>query len=667
MWSLALSVQEENALLAALQEKVTAGWQALQDEPAFLGIQDTIHFVNGAHGLVESNALSKVHLNRVRKIHSELAAVLTDVRPYGSYETQDDNAKLLGEALSNCNTHWWRTSRVDRTIREALSFAGVGASGYVLLQHIPDKDDIVASVVDPRDVVPIEPVNSVSIQDWRGACIRIRMPLSDAHRRFPEKRAFLKESRGNGWFGPETSRVAGAVRQVWSSFWDSVLNRKRRVDPPGVEIMLIHYRDDSVNKTDAPIEMGEPGTNWAYTVQPGERMFPRGHVVICTPDTILWNGPNRYWHGKIPLVKFTFVTAPWTILGLSIIQDILPLQHSLNESVRGLDDARNKILRRDVIADQKAMPESELKKIDTRMPGGTYWVSTQLTGSEGFRFGEPPDLGPYYLQYMQFILDQMDDVSGVRGIQAFQQLKQMPSSNTIEQFLNAMSPILRDMARNLEASVAELEELMLFNFLQFYSTEKRREILGADGLAGTDFEGEPGTMVPAGVGTLEERARNSAKQFKFAVAPNTFLNINNITARMMKYQLWSQGGLSTRTIWEAFDIPNIGKAHGATEAEQMMWERENGLLQGPTRELVQVQLEAQKAAALAQAAQAQAAVAQMGMQAAGAPPQVQAAPEGAAPGGGAPRGPGRPPEGIEAPQLVTRDGGTRQVVSRTGG
>ena len=173
---------------------------------------------------------------------------------------------------------------------------------------------------------------------------------------FPEKRAFLKESNGNGWFGPETSRVAGAVRQIWSSFWDSVLNRKRRVDPPGVEIMLIHYRDDSVNRTDVPIEMGEPGTNWAYTVQPGERMFPRGHVVICTPDTILWNGPNRYWHGKIPLVKFTFVTAPWTILGLSIIQDILPLQHSLNESVRGLDDARNKILRRDVIADQKAMP-----------------------------------------------------------------------------------------------------------------------------------------------------------------------------------------------------------------------------------------------------------------------------------------------------------------------
>lgn len=662
-----LTRSQEEEILQDCREKAQEGWKLLQEEPSFPHIQDCIYFVNGAHHVVESNALSKTYVNRVRKIHNEIAAILTDVRPIGSYTSANPASKKGAEVLSRCNKLWWRKQRVDRVLRQALALSGVGGSGYVMFTWDKDQEDIIPVAVDPRDVIPIDPVlGTSSIQDWRGVCIRTRLSEDAAKEQFPDHRDAFDESSGNSWFGPEVSRISGTIRRVATSFWNTMLGKKRRQDPPGVEIMRIYLKDDEVNPGPDVQPMGEPGTNWYYEVKPGEKLWPRGKLVICTPDRVLRVLPNPYWHGKFPIVRFTLVDAPWTLTGLSIVQDLVSLQHSLNESVRGLDDARNKILRRDVIADRRALSADALKKIDTRLPGGTYHVDTTLTGSEGFRFGEPPELGPYYLQHMQWVLDQMDDVSGVKGIQAFQQLKQMPSKDTIQEFLQALSPLLKDMARSLEVSVLEMADLMMYNFFQYYSTTKRLDMLGEDGLAPEDFEGDIGSMAPAAGEdeSTEEVVKRTARQFRFSVAQNTFLNITNMGDRMLKFQLWSRGGLSTYSMWEAMDIPNIGPETGPDEPARMVAERKIGLLQGPPPELVQAQL-------MAQIAQAQAAVAQMGSMMQGQP----GAPQGGAPpaesteevGGGAPRPPGRPPSGMEAPTIQSKDGGTRMVVSQTGG
>ena len=176
-------------------------------------------------------------------------------------------------------------------------------------------------------------------------------------------------------------------------------------------------------------------------------------------------------------------------------------------------------------------------------------------------------------------------------------------------------------------------------------------------------------MVPAGMEgeTTEDTVKRTAKQFRFSVAQNTFLNLTNMGDRMLKFQLWGRGGLSTYSMWEAMDIPNIGPEPGPDEPSRMIAERKTGLLQGPPPELVQAQL-------MAQIGQAQAAVAQMGMMQqqagqGGPPPPGGAPPAQSAEevGGGAPRPPGRPPSGMEPPQIVSKDGGTRMTVSQSGG
>ena len=636
-----------------------AGWEQLEEEPAWGRIQEAINAVNGDHRGIPTNALSRTHANRVRKIHNEISAILTDVRQIWSYETNIvGDEKKIGDILNKMSRFWWRNRKVDRVLKRTLSLACVAGSGYMMLTWDKDLQDIVPEAVDPRDVIPLEPVFSATIQDWRGVCIRKRIPISDAHKLYPEYKDRLIEQAGNSWFGPEVTRASGGVRKLVSNFWNAVASRKRRFDPPGVEIMRIYMKDDAVNETTETVSMGEEGTNWYYEVPPGKPLWPRGKLLICTPDVVLKVMPNPYWHGMFPLVKFTLIDPQWSLLGLSIIQDVLPLQHSLNESVRGLDDARNKILRPDVVVDQRAMHENESRKIDTRLPGGVYRVDTTILGNDGFKFGQPPDLGNYYLQHLAWMVDQMDELSGVKGVQAFQQLKQMPAKDTIEEFMQAMSPVLKDMARSLEVSVAEVAELMKFNLFQFYGAEKRVQILGEEGLSVNDFDTDPGSLVPAGQDPIIDRVTSIASRFRFVVAPNTFLNLSNVTDRMMKFQLWRAGGYPLWSMWKALDIDMIGEQPAETQGEIMAIERRQGLLPGSPPELVQAQL-------MAAMAQAQAAMAQMGMGM--MTPNVGGGGGGAAATPQAPGGDkgGRPPSGQEPPQIEMKDGGTRMAVTES--
>lgn len=658
----------DKALLDWLRIKFGEGQVTLKKERAWDQVQDAIKYVEGNQQHLKSKSISKLTDNRLRKIAMETVATMTDVRPIWNFETYVPEYQEQAEILNKLSKAWWRNTFADRRLAQILLYACVGGSGYGLLTYNAsqgDQGDLELVPFDPRDVIPIDPTYTDDINDWRGVILRQRLPLETIKHMFPSKAHLL--------FGKETSWAPSpAVEKrrydtIISPTWDALEGRKSNTgEAPGVDMMRAYVKDNSLNLTDNPIVMGQG--DWAYTVYPlgsthpitgtligkeEAKLFPRGRLLIFTPEAVLKDIPNPHWHGKFPVIRFTLDPLPWSLLGASMIGDLIPIQDSLNEALRGAEDGLNQWVRRSVAADKRSMPKSALDTLDTRKAGVKFHYNPAV--GEPFKVidGPNPQVFKIYSELIQSFKEEMEEVSGMRGVTQLAQMGQMPSSDTLEKYMEALSPILRLRSRSMEYSLSQLANLLKVSFFQWYNAPRRIEVIGKDGVSQQDFDFDPSTMVPDGEDTRRERAIKHQKLFSFQVAPNSWLNVSHAQQKMFYLQLLREQLMDPWTIWRQFDIVDTGPDPADTVPARIVKAREMGLLQGPTPELVMAQLQAQLLDVQAQ-------IQQLSAGAMGGPP---AAPQGGAVAGGPQEG--RPPSGAVPPHAETRDGGTRPIVSES--
>jgi hypothetical protein len=398
-------------------------------------------------------------------------------------------------------------------------------------------------------------------------------------------------------------------------------------------------------------------------------------VKFCE-NAVLEDGPNPYWHGQFPLTRVTLLRDPELLLGLSLLFDVIPLNERLNEVLRCMDDGLQQWVRRPVKTNS-SMAESKLKAIDSRLPGGKFRVNT--TAGEDFEILDGPKFPEWIINFAEYLKNAIDENTGARGLRNLDQLKQMPSGDTLEKYMESLTPMIAQMARSVELSLAEVADQFIMNAMQFYPAGRRYQTLGASGLHLEDFDFNPENMVPSKEGdtveSLPERAIEHKKNFIFDVAPNTFLNVSNSTKQLQLLQLYQRQVLDPWSVWEAFNCTGIGPWPAETIAERMVIAKQQGIMPGGTPEMVQAQQQAATAQAMMAVAQAQAAIQQMQMQQmmgqTGQPPTQPGQPPPPGGGGEAPpsgRPPGRPGSAQDPPQLVERsdgEGGTRTILSES--
>lgn len=673
----------EDAYQHETLEKIRQHWETgvgvLKNEQGYIECQANMEYIEGKQQMIRTQSLSKVHDNRLKKVSLEVCAAMTDVRPIWNYNTIRNDMKPVGESLNRLARAWWKNGRTDRKLEDGLMFGMAGGSGYLALTWDPDVQDLVAIPFDPRDVVPIDPVYSDSCQDWQGIILRSRVSKEWLKDKYPAKASKIDASDLNSW-GDRDTRSRGSLTAVVSAFWSAIKGAKNRnkIEKAAfaVDLLRVYIKDYRVNETEKPVRMGKG--NWAYNVPPGEKLYPRGRMVICTPQVILEDQPNPYIHGKFPVVKFTLDPVPWNLLGLPILSDLKPLQDMLNSILRAMDDGVKQWARRGVVTDMNSMTDTNLKKLDTRRDG--LKVQLNPTMGDGFKMLDGPNFPTWMAQLIEFLRNEVDDNSGVIGLRQQQNMKTMlPDKDTITQFEQALSPILKRRARGMECALAELAEMVKFGFFQYYTREKRISILGDNGKVEEEFLFKPNELIPSGEVDNDDYANSLqrfAQQFTFTVAPNSFLNVSHAAQRMMILQLFRANGIDIWSLWESMDLANIGEIPEGSLADRMIEARKNGLQPGPTPEMVEATNKAQLAQAQLAGLQAEMAVLQLKNQQArpqygggegggeGGPP---APPPGGAPptSGVGPQG-GRPPSGQQPPQMVQKSDG-RTVVSESGG
>lgn len=672
------TAQAEDYLLGWLRKQSAYGLTLLKQEKAFNEIDQSIRFVNGDQFPIRSKAADKTCDNRLRKILQETVSCLTDVRPIWNYETGDDTYKKQAEILNKLARGWWKNTSADRRLQSTLMWSGVGGTGYALLtfdKSLPGGGDLILTPYDPRDVLPIDPVFSDTIQDWRGIILRSRLPQDTLKKMYPLKANKIISSKGS-WFGPPI-REGGALFGVATSMWDMLTRTpaKNMGELPGVDFMRVFLKDDTMNLGEGVITVGDPTEGDSYEVHPlgtvlpdgtvvdenMARLYPRGRFIACTPDAILYDGPNPHWHGLFPVVRFTLDPLPWSLLGASIIGDLVPMQNNLNESLRGWADGVAQWIRRGVKADRRAISKAALDELDTRKGGLKVHFNPAMGEGITFIDGPDPAVLDSYLKNIEYLKGEMDELAGMKGINQLAALSGAPNEETIDKYMDVLSPVLRLRARAIEVSLSELAEMLKVGFFQYYTADRRMQILGKDGLSLEDFDYDPETMVPAGPGPREERAATHHKNFSFSIAPNSFLNVSHTTQKMLMLQLLRANLMDPWTVWNAFDVAGVGPDPADTVPERITIAKRLGLLQGPPPEMVQAQTQLMLTQIQGQ------------LQQIGQGMFMQGGPQGMAPGGPPPGGGnagvgpagGRPPSGEVPPHFETRDGGSRQIVSES--
>lgn len=591
----------ESGVLKWVDDRVLEGESILRDEPAYDEIDKAISYIMGDQLTRRPEGLANCPDNRLKNILNQTVAALTDIHPLFGFKTYNPKFKDHESVLVKLSQAWWVNSFSDLRLADVIRYAAGVGTGYAEISWDPSAyngtGDIVLRAIDPRDVIPIKPVLNGSIQDWEGVIIRTAKSPDELRVRFPDRAHRIKADNQPSAFARTWSRARRMLSSIITPSPVDVLTqntgRNSPAKVPTCAVFTTYVKDRRLHTGAEPITMGDPNTTWCYTVYPAgydkvpngtdsmgnpiyrkakiedSKLYPRGRMIISTKECVLYDGPNPYWHGMFPVAKLTLDPWPWTLLGNSLVHDIMPIQDAFNEMLNGVLDHIRKILRPGVIADKKAVPASVWERFDTRMPG--LKLKTNTTVGKGVEVQKVDQLPTYTFEMLQWVAQEMDYHAGTANLSSLMQLQQAPGADSIEKMQEALSPTLRLKGRLLEYFLRDVGEMVKSCFFQFYNMPRRVQMLGEAGIAFDDFDFDPGSLVsgmsPSDPGYIPEldktyprhqRGQWMHKNFTFSITPNSLLAISQISRKLLYLQLRQLQLMDKWTLWEVLEIPNAG-------------------------------------------------------------------------------------------------------------
>lgn len=591
------STTYDNAVLTWLNDRIGEGMQAIQSEPSYKELDRMIAYIMGDQlDPRRPSGLSAVTVNQLKNILLQSVSAITDVHPLFGFKTKNTTFHKQSELLTNLTQAWWVNNFCDVKLGDVLRYALL-CCGYCEVHWdqsaAEGMGDILLSPRDPRDVLPIRATYGQSVQDWEGVILCETMSLDKARARWPYKRI---EADNSGAFTQKVWKTLSMLLGTSSTTpgGSSLFGNRPRKAPkavPTVDVFTTYVKDRRLHQGAAPVKLGEEGTNWEYTVYPigwqkpdgtvatekDARLFPRGRLIIATRSTVLYDGPNPYWHGMFPIAKLSLDPWPWSLWGTGLVKDLLPLQDAVNEVTNGILDMVRKVLRPGLVGDKDAVPDSLWARLDTRIPG--LKIKTNTSRGKTLELEQPPNLPPYVFDFLQFMMGQANEMAGVANLQALTQLQQAPGSDTIESMKEALTPILRLKGRLMEAFLRDIGEMVKGCFFQFYTAPRRVSILGEQGLDLADFDFDPGNLIPSmqqgmegytaqldSALPLNERAAFFMPNFAFQVTPNSLLAVSQMSRKLLYLQLWRGGLMDPWTLGEVLEVPNMGSPPAGAES-----------------------------------------------------------------------------------------------------
>jgi hypothetical protein len=566
----------DSRVLGWCKEALQEGERVNKADPAFPEMDKQIAYAMGNQLTGDHPSyLHKVVINQCKKAINQHASALTDLAPSFAYRTANPRFNDSAEVLNQYTKIWWINGFVDKELLAAIQYSACCGSGDVSIEHDPNflGGDTRLIARDPRDTLPIRPERGSNVQDWEGLTLRETHSPNKLLAMYPDKSFAIRPDSGSlstifSRFVKGVQNLTGPVTTL-AGLGEKDPNRRTRGNAiPEVTLYRTFLQDRKINTSGQNMLMGKPGTNWSYLVKPGERIYPRGRLIIWTENGILDDTVNPYWHGKYPVSRLQLQPWPWLFFGMPILNDLRGAQDAFNVTINDVLQLVSQTVNRGTIWD-KSMPTNIRRRFDPRKPN--WKVQRPNNFTDGMKLADVPNMPPNILQIIQMIDQKFADIAGTANLQQLLSLRQVPSGDTIEKYAEALTPEIRMEGRAVEYFLRDVATMVKGNMFQYQSASKRFVVLGDSAKIIQDLDWDPATMIPGmkegDEGYVPEldasipraqRAQFFLTQFSFFVEPNSMLAFNSQERKMMYVQLSRAGLMDIWSLFEVLGVPNAG-------------------------------------------------------------------------------------------------------------
>lgn len=568
----------------------------------------------------------------------EIVEALADIRPYWGYSTE--NKSFLSECnmMSKVAKSIYMESFVDRAIKDALQFAAISGAGFIYPFYSRSKfgmgdGEFVFMALGQPDVLPIQLPRGRNYQNAYIVTLVIPMGVAEAHARFPDFQKFLKP------FAEKTyarTPSGNSERAYDMNRWRMhKIGNKRECY---VDIYYTYVLDLRINEamTDddgnpmqgedgqpmgKPLEMGEKGTSWAYTVpfvgqqitrfEDGKnvtrpateddcRVYPYRRLLISCNEALMYDGPAFDWHGMVPLVPFYLDEWAWEDTGFSLFQGTANTQDAIDDLMRYIYRVAmaranpGKVFNTDITTPDKGgkLTSRQAEGLDPFDPGITWGIDGDIKEP----VLRPPfpewcyNIPEWVMKVVEFLQASIMRQLGHDQIKSLEKIRANISDP--EKLLDAEGPTVMGTSRSMERGFRDLAEMLKFLIIQYMTTPRLMQYVGADGIAPEVFDYAPemitpshmpgeqttdalGQPTPSGV-TAVERGRNFAKNLRTFTTPHSMHYIAQAQKKLNLLALLGKGvPIDPETLATEFDLPNWGSIEGSTIKEKVVnWAKE---------------------------------------------------------------------------------------------
>ena len=472
--------------------------------------------------------------NEVLSNFWETIGLLTDVRPifHISEIGMPGNYSKTSKILNAMVKGWARRDKFNQTLAFWTMFGMFTTSPAILYWNRfargtsgdPSDADISMRHLSPKALMRLGPTRPHGIEEDEMDIYRHRETLDWIKRAYPNMGRMVRPQESMSQYGVEQQVPPNVMPQLFeqlNSGWKRIMGGSEqssvRSKYPEAEVVEFWMNDDSENESRNTIWMGPTKAPWGYWVKPGDKLYPRGRLVIRSNKVTLYDEPNPYFHRKKPFVLMGLHSVPWQQYALSVVKPWMDQNDILNQIMSGLLQATKRALSPALMAPKSAIHPDALKAIDAGKPN--LKISYNSNAVTGPTWQTPPNIGNYPIPIYQEIKRSIKENSGTDAVNQALGKKQVPGGDTLEKIQFSKTTPIRFKAGNVETGVNEVGELWTATALQFYDASRRVECLGMDGLTKEDIDDRPGSLIPEGV-----NSESHVRKFGFECEQGSLFN-----------------------------------------------------------------------------------------------------------------------------------------------
>ena len=465
--------------------------------------------------------------NFVGAFIDRMVAQLTDNRPINRLENRKAGISKVARSVEKVIQCVWDESKVQRGLFKLANNAAVNRSAGLYTGFDTETDTPVVELLRIAQVL-VDPnvVESGQLDSAEYVRIERVMPLAEIRLKFPGRGSLVKSDVNISQLGQEPKKR--------SSMLDGLRSTTTTRDTiPRARVYEWFIQDRATSDT-------------------GDRLFPSYRRIICSDDVVLWDGPNPFWDGRIPVDWFDWMVDPEHIWGHSESARLRKMQLAFNQLIDGLIE--NQLLTNiiSIVGDADSLPPEMWKKLQNIK---SSLLLQKKNRNSTLNVTPPAPFGQDKIQIARSIFTYAQLLTGVTDVTLGDAPGSLQSGLAIEGLQEGANLMTRARASRLEDLMNRVGQKLISRVFQFVTSDRVFTMVGptaeavAYAMARSELfindKGQPMTQADQ---------RDALRFMRFSVIPGSSAPGSRLARARMMAELVKLGAASRRDVLQAADF-----------------------------------------------------------------------------------------------------------------